>query len=494
MEAYLRLVEAGGIAEDKHQISTLKILQEARKLMTSGSLHNSLESYEPQNRRSEGRWGRWTSILQQLGNGGDVDAGANIAPRGVYMHGGVGTGKTFMMNLFYKESTVRSKRRVHFVDFMMDVHARMHRCRQRGVSGDAMVYSVTEDLHDLGWLLCFDEMQVTDIADAMIVRQIFDGLWARGAVVVATSNRPPKHLYHNGLQRAEFLPFINMLEERSVVHSLEESTTDYRLIKGANTASTVYFSPNTETNKEAFYNAWSAVSNGAKTVPVTLKVQGRSVKVPHAADGSRLALFTFDELCGQALGAADYKALSEAFHTLCVSDIPRMTLVHLNQVRRLITLVDVLYERGVKLLCLAEASAKDLLNVGPGQRDVMPDEVFAFDRTVSRLVEMQGLDYLKRGWLPSGPNFLVQFAREGLTNEDLNKIWCNYDANSDGRMDREELCFLMEDLCEAKNGHRNVPEAALDLSFNVLDSDKKGYIDKDTFMKFGSRFGMSIWW
>ncbi|CAM9355328.1 unnamed protein product [Discosporangium mesarthrocarpum] len=411
------------------------------------------------------------------------------------MYGGVGTGKTFMMDLFYQESTVKKKRRVHFVDFMLDVHERMHSCRQRGVTGDAMVYNVTEELLEQGWLLCFDEMQVTDIADAMIIRQVFAQLWSRGAVVVATSNRPPKRLYHNGLQRAEFLPFIHTLEERSIVHSLEESTTDYRLIKGANAATSVYFSPNSGVEKETFHQLWNTLTKSAKTEPVTLKAQGRSVKVPKAAKGSRLAFFTFEELCGQAMGAADYLALSEAFHTVFVQDVPSMSLVHLNQARRLITLVDILYERGVKLLCLAEVPIQELFDPGDGRRDVMPDEVFAFDRTISRLVEMQGQEYLKsRAWRPSGPNFLVQYTIEGLTHQDLLDIWQNYDLNSDGKMDRDELYLLMEDLCEAKNGHRNVPEVALELSFQAMDRDKKGYVDKETFMIFGKRFGMSIWW
>eukprot|EP00904_Undaria_pinnatifida_P007899 jgi/Undpi1/4239/HiC_scaffold_16.g07605.m1 len=409
------------------------------------------------------------------------------------MHGGVGTGKTFMMDLFFQESPVTSKRRVHFLDFMLDVHSRMHRCRQRGISGEDMMSIVTDEILEEGWLLCFDEMQVTDIADAMMIRQLFAGLWWRGAVVVATSNRPPQNLYYKGLQRSQFLPFIAQLEEKTHVHSLEASGTDYRLLQGVDSVTKVFLSPDNDSTRGEFEALWKALSDGLKTVPVTLSAQGRSVRISRAVMGSRVAMMSFDELCGSALGAADYTAISEAFHTVFVHGIPTMNLAHLNQARRFITVVDVLYERSVKMVCLAEAVPMKLFDPGPGRREDMPDEVFAFDRTVSRLAEMQGQEYLKRKWRPS-ENYLVQFTGEQLSDQELYKIWDAYDVNGDGKMDREELSFLMEDLCEAKNGHRDVPPEALDITFEAMDMENQGYINKKTFMTFGRRFGLTVWW
>ncbi|CAM9194857.1 unnamed protein product [Ectocarpus fasciculatus] len=496
LQAYAKLVLKGEIREDRHQVEALHLLQ---------TLHASLEGYRPQVPLREQHLGLWSSVLNSLGGNNDNGSSssgqsqpAENTPRGAYMHGGVGTGKTFMMDLFFQESPVTSKRRVHFLDFMLDVHQRMHKCRQRGISGEVMVSTVTDEILQEGWLLCFDEMQVTDIADAMMIRQLFSGLWGKGAVVVATSNRHPDHLYHKGLQRAAFLPFIEQLKERSHVHSLEASSTDYRLLKGADSVSKVYLSPDNAKSREEFDLLWKAISGGVQTVPVNLSAQGRSVRIPRAVKGGRVAMMTFDELCGKALGAADFTAISEAFHTLFVHGVPMMNLVHINQARRfrlgqLITLVDVMYERGVKLVCLAEALPLELFDPGPGRREDMPDEVFAFGRTASRLTEMQGQEYLKRTWRPS-ENYLVRFTGEQLSDEELVKIWEAYDVDGDGRMDREELSFLMEDLCEAKNGHRNVPTEALDTTFKAMDVENDGYVSNKTFMRFGRRFGLTVWW
>ncbi|CAM9578224.1 unnamed protein product [Scytosiphon promiscuus] len=491
LQAYAKLVLQGKIREDKHQVKTLHLLQK---------LHGSLEGYEPDLPLRDQHLGLWSSVLKSLGGkpsggGGGRSARPPRVPRGVYMYGGVGTGKTFMMDLFFKESTVASKRRVHFLDFMLDVHQRMHKCRQRGISGEVMVSTVIDEILQEGWLLCFDEMQVTDIADAMMIRQLFSGLWGRGAVVVATSNRPPRDLYHKGLQRAAFLPFIDQLEQRTHVHSLEESSTDYRLLKGVDSVSKVYMSPDNAKSRKAFELLWDTISGGVTTVPVNLSAQGRTVRIPRAVKGKGVAMLTFDELCGSALGAADYTAISEAFHTVFVHGVPMMNLVHINQARRrcncylLITLVDVMYERGVKMVCLAEALPHELFDPGPGRREDMPDEVFAFGRTASRLMEMQG----QETWRPS-ENYLVQFSGEQLSDQDLYKIWEAYDVTGDGRMDRDELAFLMEDLCEAKNGHRNVPTEALDTTFRAMDEQNEGYVSEKIFMRFGRRFGLTVWW
>ncbi|CAM9964533.1 unnamed protein product, partial [Phaeothamnion confervicola] len=287
---------------------------------------------------------------------------------------------------------------------MLDVHRRMHAARGRGVTGSAMVAAIADELvAECGWLLCFDEFQVTDIADAMIMRQLFSRLWARGTVMVATSNRPPRHLYHNGLQRVLFLPFIDELLHNCRVESLEASGVDYRLVRGADAVEDVFLCPpklgSEELRRARFEALWLHLTRYARVAPVTLRVQGRPVKVPQAVIGSRVARFRFEELCGgggaAAMGAADYHAISQAFHTIFLEGLPAMGLESLDQVRRLITLVDTLYERDVKLVCLAAESPTGLFHPAgmdcgrrPADRSKLPDEVFAFDRTVSRLIEV----------------------------------------------------------------------------------------------------------
>ncbi|CAM9411474.1 unnamed protein product, partial [Chrysoparadoxa australica] len=373
--------------------------------------------------------------------------------KGVYMFGGVGTGKTFMMDLFYKEIPLPAhrKRRYHFHEFMLAVHSEMHRLRQRGVQGEKMVDKVVSHLLGDGQvlLLCFDEMQVTDIADAMIMRQVFERLWKRGLVVVATSNRPPTHLYHKGLQRDLFVPFIEMLEKRCSVVSLEDSSTDYRLLKGASAVREVYLCPNDRESydaEDAFESLWEELTQDSQICEVTLTTQGRAVTVPQAVIGNRIARFTFGELCGRPQGSADYGVISQSFHTVFISSLPVMGLEHFNQTRRFITLVDCLYEHHVKVVILADARPDKLLRIdaGKGGTEALPDEAFAFDRTVSRLMEMQSKEYLKKAWQPSGEEFLVQYEGQPLADDILEAIYRRYDLNKDGRLDRNEMFAVMQ--------------------------------------------------
>jgi len=305
---------------------------------------------------------------------------------GLYLHGGVGRGKSMLMDLFFSTSTVERKRRVHFHAFMMDVHARIHRWRQEGREfgirqGADPIPPLAEALVEQAWLLCFDEFEVTDVADAMIMSRLFTALWERRVVVVATSNRAPDDLYLDGLQRDRFLPFIELLKERLEVFELD-SGIDYRRERLAH--SPVYLTPLGAETDARLDDVVGELTGHADFAPTEVVVQGRKVHVPAASAG--IAKFAFDDLCGQPLGAADYLALAHTFDTVVVTGIPAMNAETRNEARRFATLVDVLYDHRVKLICTAEAAPDALYTQGA--------YAFEFKRTASRLIEMQSPDYL----------------------------------------------------------------------------------------------------
>lgn len=308
-------------------------------------------------------------------------------PRGLYIWGSVGRGKTMLMDLFFGYVPAQRKRRAHFHDFMADVHARVHAWRMAAKDGKAKgtdpIEPVADALADEAWVLCFDEFAVNDIADAMILGRLFQALWARGVVVIATSNVDPKDLYKDGLNRALFLPFIEALLQRMDVLRLD-ARTDYRLEKLA--GAPVFHVPSGPEATAALDLAWKRLTGGAPRSPTDVTVGTRRVSVPAAAVG--VAAFTFADLCARPLGASDYLVVARAFHTVLLSDIPVMAEAQRNEAKRFITLIDVFYEHHVKLVASA-AAAPDALYVGSSGR-----EVFEFQRTVSRLIEMQSEVYL----------------------------------------------------------------------------------------------------
>ncbi|BBF94425.1 cell division protein ZapE [Blastochloris tepida] len=313
-------------------------------------------------------------------------------PRGLYIWGEVGRGKTMLMDLFFQAAPLARKRRVHFHAFMQDVHGRIHDWRQRKkhgeVKGDDPVAPVAEALAGEATLLCFDEFHVTDIADAMILGRLFGRLFALGVVVVATSNVPPERLYENGLNRALFVPFLGLLAEQVEVARLD-SRTDFRMEKLDGIP--VWHVPADEGARFALDKAWRRIAGCDGGGPARIGLLGRSLAVPRAARGA--AWFGFADLCEQPLGPADYLAIAENFHTLVVDGVPQMDETSRNEARRFITLVDTLYDSRVKLLASA-AAAPEALWVGSAGY-----ESFAFARTASRLTEMRSADYLA---LPHG--------------------------------------------------------------------------------------------
>jgi cell division protein ZapE len=305
------------------------------------------------------------------------------APKGLYIWGDVGRGKTLLMDFFFEEAQVEKKRRAHFNSFMVDVHARIHAERQRAGSSDPIPV-VAKALAEDARLLCFDEFQVTDVADAMILGRLFDRLFADGVTIVATSNTPPDRLYEGGLNRQLFLPFIEEIKQRLEVVELN-GPTDYRLQRLSGVK--VYMTPLDADADAAMDEAWRRLTDTIKGKPMSLTVLGRQLPMPQAARG--VARFSFDELCDRPLAAADYLAIAQAFHTVLIDHIPAMTDNMHNVARRFTLLIDTLYDEGVKLICSAAVPPGQLYSEGIASE--------AFNRTVSRLAEMQSEDYLRKG-------------------------------------------------------------------------------------------------
>lgn len=353
-QAYQALVENGDIIADGAQFSAAAALDR---------LHIALAAYRP------------AGLLSKLG------LKKNSAPQGLYIYGEVGRGKSMLMDLFFSLAPIAKKRRVHFHAFMQETHARIHSYRQANPKAGDPMPAVAKAIADEVTLLCFDELQVKDIADASILGRLFSLMLEAGIVVVATSNRHPDDLYKGGLNRHRFLPFIEFLKQRHELHELA-AEKDYRLARL--TAAPVWFSPCGPRARKNLDERFDSLTEGVAAAPVTLDLKGRILEVPKAAGG--VARMGFDALCIEARGAADYLALAAHFHTLVLDNVPLLEPQKKNEAVRFVTLIDALYEAKVKLIAAADGPPQKLYPEG--------DEAFEFERTVSRLMEMQSRDYL----------------------------------------------------------------------------------------------------
>jgi len=313
--------------------------------------------------------------------------------KGLYIYGEVGRGKTMLMDLFFASSVVQRKRRVHFHEFMADVHERVHFYRQDIKNGTPPdqdpIQRAAAAIAEETWLLCFDEFHVTDIADAMILGRLFTRLFELGVVVVATSNLAPGELYKDGLNRGLFLPFIALLQQHCEVVRLD-ARIDFRLEKL--TGLPTWYVPANAQAEASLDDAWRRLAGEHAGAPHEVVVKGRVIRVPKAAMG--VARFSFEDLCAQPLAAADYLKLAHEFHTLVLDRIPVMDFARRNEAKRFIILIDTLYDHAVKLLASAQAQPDELYTGTEGH------EALEFKRTASRLIEMRSQSYLG---LPHGP-------------------------------------------------------------------------------------------
>ena len=300
----------------------------------------------------------------------------------LYIFGDVGRGKSMVMDLFYEVCPLKQKRRVFFHAFMLEVHAFIHEWQQQNKTDAITVFA--KKIKESTVLLCFDEFHVTDIADAMILQRLFSRLFESGIVVVLTSNRHPDDLYQGGLQREQFLVFTKVLKNEANIIELQ-AKVDYRLSYSPASKSTYHF-PLDAKATDFVQQIYNNLTQYAVKQSGVLQLLGREVVL--SAVHKKIALLSFDELCKQPLGSADYIKIASQFNTLIVTDIPKLTAEKRNEARRFVILIDTLYEHKVQFICTAEVSAQALYTEGDG--------AFEFKRTVSRLIEMQSESYLQR--------------------------------------------------------------------------------------------------
>lgn len=368
-------------AEFKHSALNSEVLEKRyQEMVVKHHLHNDLAQVEV--------LGHLQQLLNQMENQAplrklpipNLRRKANVDGTSLYIFGDVGRGKSMLMEFFFQACPIKRKRRVHFHNFMLEVHEFIHQWRQHHNSDPFAAYA--KQIRKTTWLLCFDEFNVTDIADAMILTRLFEHLFAQGVIFVATSNYHPDDLYQNGLQRGLFLPFIKQLKQAAHVLELV-AKEDYRLAHFKALNQTFYIG--LDDKADIFLQkTFATLTNGAKTEETVLHLQGR--EVPFKAAHGDILFSSFDELCHRALGAADYIKIAELFNTVFIADIPQLSRENRDRARRFVTLIDALYEGKVKIICTAAVPANQLY---------LEDGVFEFKRTQSRLMEMQSEKYIQ---------------------------------------------------------------------------------------------------
>ncbi|OJJ46403.1 hypothetical protein ASPZODRAFT_132505 [Penicilliopsis zonata CBS 506.65] len=432
LHEYNRRVAEGRLRDDSYQRGLIQNLQNLYEALTTYHpprvVHPSVESLDPKPK----------SFFGSLFGGGKVQTAAGTAvpadlPKGLYMYGDVGCGKTMLMDLFFDTlpPNITSKSRIHFHNFMQDVHKRMHVMKMKHGNDFDVLPLVAADIAEMSSVLCFDEFQCTDVADAMILRRLLESLMSHGVVLVTTSNRHPDDLYKNGIQRQSFIPCIELLKNDLTVLNLN-SPTDYRKIPRP--PSGVYHTP-LGSDAEQHADKWFAFlgdPNGDPPRPAQQEVWGRTIHVPLAS--GKAARFSFDQLIGSATGAADYLELVRHYDAFIVTDVPGMDHTQRDLARRFITFIDAVYESRAKLVLTTQvplthlflgdkdvkSSVKDDSDVSDAMRNLMDDlglsmtalkstsifsgdeERFAFARALSRLTEMGSTHWVERGLDLSG--------------------------------------------------------------------------------------------
>ena len=357
LPSYRELVASGQLESDPAQTAAAKALRQVARDLR-----------------------RWTP--SRFGVRSLLGIGHYAAPKGLYIHGPVGSGKTMLMDMFATRVRFTPRKRYHFHEFMSAVHDRISAAR-KAAPGDP-IPEVARTFIAEARLLCFDELHVTNIADAMILGRLFQAMFDAGVVIVATSNSHPTELYKNGLNRDLFVPFIAQLQERMQVIELV-AAKDFRLAKLAGRQ--LYFTPADRQAEIEMRAVFERLTGEARGKPMALELKGRKLQVPEAAEG--VARFGFDDLCVKPLGALDYLAISRAFHTVMVSGIPQLSPKRRDEARRFINLIDTLYDSGVCLIAAADAEPHELYPEG--------DVAILFERTASRLIEMRSAEYMAQG-------------------------------------------------------------------------------------------------
>jgi cell division protein ZapE len=367
LERYRELREANALARDPYQKLAVEKLQ---------SLHYALNGYQP----TRDTWlSGWKDIF-------GLGRRSEEPPLGTYMFGPVGRGKSMLMDMFFDTAPVERKRRVHFHSFMLEIQKRLTDLRQKENQEDPLM-RVAAEIASESWLICFDEFHVVNIADAMILGRLFQAFFDHGVVIIATSNVAPQDLYKGGLQRERFLQFIDLIQQKLDVIDIGAGR-DFRLdrLKG----DPVWHTPLGAEATAMLDKAFATLTDDATPQPEEIELQGRKLIAKRAARG--IARFTFDELCTHPRGAADFLAIASRFHTVMIDDVPRLQAAERDAAKRFVVLVDSLYEHKANLFATSAAEPGDLYTEG--------DTAFEFERTVSRLMEMQAEDYLDSAHIP----------------------------------------------------------------------------------------------